>query len=331
MARPRGSSGAATAAALKLFMQLPTPAKIGVGAVLLVGVVALFALQSRPAASPQPEQQPPGTSGGVPTGTWTLPASGEVTFMFWNVENLFDDQDDKRNSIDDPYDNWFATDAATRQLKYDRLTEIILKPFGGRGPDVLVCVEVESVRAATLLKDALNAKLPAEAIPYAFVGMKDLDAGRHIAPAVIARVPIDAARTTLHGNDLRILEVHLVAEKRELCIIASHWTSQLTQKDGSRGEKGLVTVLLDKELLRLKASGERAELYACGPDGMLRAVGERAVAAGCRGWLSLDKHMVCGVGACLACVQKLRREDGSEWIGRVCHDGPVFEAREIVW
>jgi len=109
------------------------------------------------------------------------------------------------------------------------------------------------------------------------------------------------------------------------------WQVQVATQDGSRGEKGLVTVLLDKELLRLKASGEQAELYACGPDGMLRAVGERAVAAGCRGWLSLDKHMVCGVGACLACVQKLRREDGSEWIGRVCHDGPVFEAREIVW
>jgi hypothetical protein len=33
----------------------------------------------------------------------------------------------------------------------------------------------------------------------------------------------------------------------------------------------------------------------------------------------------------LACVQRLRREDGTEWIGRVCRDGPVFEAREIVW
>ena len=97
------------------------------------------------------------------------------------------------------------------------------------------------------------------------------------------------------------------------------------------GETGLVTVPLDRELKRLAEDGEAVELYACGPDGLLRAVGERAVQAGCRGWLSLDKHMVCGVGACLACVQALRRADGTEWIGRVCHDGPVFEAREIVW
>ena len=109
------------------------------------------------------------------------------------------------------------------------------------------------------------------------------------------------------------------------------WQVRVATQDGSRGEQGLVTVLLDRELERLKADGKPAELFACGPDGMLRAVGARAIAAGCRGWISLDKHMVCGVGACLACVQNLKREDGTEWIGRVCHDGPIFEAREIVW
>lgn len=109
------------------------------------------------------------------------------------------------------------------------------------------------------------------------------------------------------------------------------WQVRVATQDGSLGVKGLVTDPLDRELARLKSGGQAAELYACGPDGMLRAVGERAVAAGCRGWLSLDKRMVCGVGACLACVQNLRREDGTTWIGRVCHDGPIFEAREIIW
>ena len=109
------------------------------------------------------------------------------------------------------------------------------------------------------------------------------------------------------------------------------WRVEIATQDGSKGTQGLVTVLLDKALARLSAQGEQAELYACGPDGMLRAVGAAAISAGCRGWLSLDKHMVCGVGACLACVQKLRRTDGTTWIGRVCRDGPIFEAREIVW
>jgi len=107
------------------------------------------------------------------------------------------------------------------------------------------------------------------------------------------------------------------------------WDIRVSTQDGSRGERGLVTDLLDACLAAPSATPP--EIYACGPDGMLRAVGERAGAAGARAWLSLDKHMVCGVGACLACVQRLRRADGTEWIGRVCHDGPVFEAREIVW
>ena len=105
------------------------------------------------------------------------------------------------------------------------------------------------------------------------------------------------------------------------------WEVRIATQDGSRGTMGLVTAPLDAAL----ADKPQAELYACGPDGMLRAVGERAIAAGIKGWLSLDKHMVCGVGACLACVQKIRREDGAEVLARVCVDGPVFEAREIVW
>jgi dihydroorotate dehydrogenase electron transfer subunit len=41
--------------------------------------------------------------------------------------------------------------------------------------------------------------------------------------------------------------------------------------------------------------------------------------------------MGCGVGACLACVQRVRNGQGNEKLARVCKDGPVFEAREIVW
>ncbi len=106
------------------------------------------------------------------------------------------------------------------------------------------------------------------------------------------------------------------------------WDVRVATQDGSMGTQGLVTLPLDEAL----AENAQAELYACGPDGMLRAVGERAMRHQIKGWLSLDKHMVCGVGACLACVQKIKRaSDGEEVLARVCVDGPVFESREIVW
>lgn len=104
------------------------------------------------------------------------------------------------------------------------------------------------------------------------------------------------------------------------------WEVRIATQDGSLGTQGLVTAPLDVAL----NEGQKAELYACGPDGMLRAVGERAIRHGIKAWLSLDKHMVCGVGACLACVQRVRTSEG-EHLARVCVDGPIFEAREIVW
>ncbi|MBP5510431.1 MAG: dihydroorotate dehydrogenase electron transfer subunit [Kiritimatiellae bacterium] len=106
------------------------------------------------------------------------------------------------------------------------------------------------------------------------------------------------------------------------------WRVGIATEDGSKGTKGLVTRLLKTEL---ETYGSAAVIYACGPDGMLRAVGEMAASFGCTAWLSLDKHMVCGVGACLACVQKIRLADGTERLLRVCKEGPVFEASEIVW
>lgn len=108
------------------------------------------------------------------------------------------------------------------------------------------------------------------------------------------------------------------------------WEVNITTEDGSLGDRGWVTVALDRWLAGKQAC-HTPEFFACGPDGMLKSVGERAVAGGWRAWLSMDKHMGCGMGACLACVQKLRLADGSEIWGRVCRDGPVFEARQIVW
>ncbi len=96
--------------------------------------------------------------------------------------------------------------------------------------------------------------------------------------------------------------------------------------DGSAGAKGLVTDPLDVVMAELRSSGEKFELFACGPDPMLRAVAMRAVENGMKGWISMDRHMVCGVGACYACIQKTVRGNS-----RCCVEGPVFAAKDLVW
>ncbi|MCK5529536.1 MAG: dihydroorotate dehydrogenase electron transfer subunit [Kiritimatiellae bacterium] len=113
------------------------------------------------------------------------------------------------------------------------------------------------------------------------------------------------------------------------------WDVRVATMDGTLGSQGLVTDVLDEWLTENSARNDYSpaghEIFACGPDGMLKALGDRAIAGEFKGWLSLDKHMGCGVGACLACVQKLQNVGGDEYWGRVCKDGPVFESREIVW
>lgn len=96
--------------------------------------------------------------------------------------------------------------------------------------------------------------------------------------------------------------------------------------DGSEGVKGLVTDPLDDELAKLREQGEQFELFACGPDPMLKAVAMRAVGTGSKGWISMDRHMICGVGACYACIQRTVRGNS-----RCCIEGPVFAAEDLVW
>ncbi len=108
------------------------------------------------------------------------------------------------------------------------------------------------------------------------------------------------------------------------------WDVRVTTDDGSLGTEGLVTAALDPWLEEQKENFRTLELFACGPNGMLKAVGDRATEKGFTAWLSMDRNMACGVGACLTCVIKRKTETGWEW-ARCCKDGPVFNAEEIVW
>src|SRR6187401_1086350 len=62
----------------------------------------------------------------------------EFLFCHWNVENLFDDEDNGRKGPGDKeYDPLFAKNPTLLQLKLDRLTDAIVKMNDGKGPDIL--------------------------------------------------------------------------------------------------------------------------------------------------------------------------------------------------
>lgn len=106
------------------------------------------------------------------------------------------------------------------------------------------------------------------------------------------------------------------------------WDVRPATNDGSMGTKGLVTEAFDPWMKEQEV--ESLELFVCGPNPMLKAMGDRAIGHGFTAWLSMDENMACGVGACLTCVIKRKTETGWEW-ARCCKDGPIFESREILW
>ena len=108
------------------------------------------------------------------------------------------------------------------------------------------------------------------------------------------------------------------------------WEVRATTEDGSHGEKGLVTQPLLAEIQNSRFKIQNYKLFACGPTPMLRAVAKIAEDFNLPAELSMDEHMCCGVGTCLACVIKVKAGDGWEY-QRTCTEGPVFDARKILW
>lgn len=97
--------------------------------------------------------------------------------------------------------------------------------------------------------------------------------------------------------------------------------------DGSAGRRALVV----EPLRELIAAGGVGEVWACGPEPMLAAVRQACAAAGVPCWLSLERYMACGFGACMSCTVERAGGEGYAKYMRCCVDGPVFRAEEVAW
>ncbi|OGV36482.1 MAG: hypothetical protein A2020_12690 [Lentisphaerae bacterium GWF2_45_14] len=105
---------------------------------------------------------------------------------------------------------------------------------------------------------------------------------------------------------------------------------KVSTEDASEGYGGRVTGLME-ELLADK-NRRNMKFYACGPHGMLMAAGKLILQHGLDGELSLDHLMCCGVGACFACVVKVKADNSDGWrYARTCKEGPVFKASEVYY
>lgn len=105
-------------------------------------------------------------------------------------------------------------------------------------------------------------------------------------------------------------DIVLIDELSKLCEL------HLCTDDGSLGYKGNVIECIKSSDLDFDY------YYACGPQKMLEFL-SKAYPNGC---VSLEARMGCGFGACMGC--SIETTNGPK---RVCKEGPVFEAAEVLF
>ncbi len=95
--------------------------------------------------------------------------------------------------------------------------------------------------------------------------------------------------------------------------------------DGSVGYKGHVVALMEEK-------GLSGKIYACGPTPMLKGLQAFAKVNALEAHLSLEERMGCGFGGCVGCVTKVKADTEAGYTyKKVCKDGPVFDAKEVMF
>ncbi|MCW2523057.1 MAG: dihydroorotate dehydrogenase electron transfer subunit [Frankiales bacterium] len=161
--------------------------------------------------------------------------------------------------------------------------------------------------------------LPRESVPAVLVG-----GGYGTAPLLPLAEHLIAA-----GSEIELIVGASTASRLfgELAAKRLIGSVTVTTDDGSAGQRGWVTDPLPSAIERLGAE----IVYACGPMGMLRAVGEVAAAHAIPAQVAVEESMACGIGVCMTCVLPVRGEDGLTRFLRSCVDGPIFDASRIRW
>lgn len=92
----------------------------------------------------------------------------------------------------------------------------------------------------------------------------------------------------------------------------------ISSESGFEGYKGFVTDLLHTE--------NYDAVFTCGPLIMMKKIIDQCRQSNTPVWCSMEKHMGCGIGACLVCSCKT-----TLGMKRACKDGPVFNGNDLIF
>ena len=155
--------------------------------------------------------------------------AGDIVVASWNIENLFDAEDDPDNPGDDEFtpSNWRRWSEGRYRLKLTNCADIISM----MKPDVLVIAEVENKR---VLKDLCEVLDRVYRYPMPYIIHKDSADPRGIDVAMIARLKPAQTTWIKPGTGLRdSVAVDFKVGGHRFTVIGNHWKSRWGEKKQS--------------------------------------------------------------------------------------------------
>jgi len=199
--------------------------------------------------------------------------------------------------------------------------EILYKVVGKATRILSARQEGETLDIIGPLGNGFQTDVPSRDSGYPGLEKVILIAGGHGVAPLYALAKVVPAEIILIGAKTK---AHVVCEKdfKKLgCKV------RVATEDGTKGHKGLITDLLKKNIDRQTGKpANRLTVYACGPKPMLKEIARLVFRHDIPCQVSLEEYVACGIGTCLGCAIKVR--SGYKLI---CKDGPVFDAKEVVW
>ncbi len=107
----------------------------------------------------------------------------------------------------------------------------------------------------------------------------------------------------------------------------------ISTDDGSLGFNGHIGAAMTAYHDANPTPADQLAVYTCGPERMMRFVAEYCVARGIECHVCMERAMACGTGTCQSCVVEIKDADAPDgWrYDLCCLQGPVFDAREVLW
>lgn len=173
----------------------------------------------------------------------------------WNVENLFDSDDDPNNEGDDSYTpkGWRHWSEKRYHLKLDHLATVV----AAMKPDILCLEEIENLK---VLKDLSSILVSKHQLPMTNIVHRDSTDVRGIDCAILSTLPVTKKEWYIPETGQRdVVVADFKRGNRPITIVVNHWKSKLGKKEVSDALRGKCAKTVRKILdVRLKKNQDAA-------------------------------------------------------------------------